>query len=175
MGGLSGSTPPSRTAAALRDAAQSTQSLAAWRPLPPARCDGSPPAKSAPVGCRAKQHREQRRGDSVTPLTLQVSLHPHAATYVRTYVVRLPPPATDILHPRSECNLEHLQMYCTHPLYSRCQYKKHSLDPFMIPKHCIMYQGGSSRLFKTGICTSMQLRDMTSESHAVEAHAKVLN
>ena len=63
VGGLSGSTPPSRAAVALPYAAQSTQSLAAWRPLPPALSDESPPAKSAPVGCRAKQHREQRQGD----------------------------------------------------------------------------------------------------------------
>ena len=69
VGGLSGSTPPSRTAVALPDAAQSTQSLAAWHPLPPALSVESPPAKSELVGCRAKQHREQRRGDSVTPLT----------------------------------------------------------------------------------------------------------
>ena len=53
--------------------------------------------------------------------------------------------------------------------------KKHSLDPFMIPKHYIMYQGGSSKLFKAGICTSMLLRDMTSVSHVVEAQAVVLN
>ena len=55
VGGLSGSTPPSRTAVALPDTAQSAQSLAAWRPLPPALSGESPPAKSELVGCRAQR------------------------------------------------------------------------------------------------------------------------
>ena len=98
VGGLSGSTPPSRIAVALPDAAQSAQSLAAWRPLPPALSGELPPAKSELVGCRAKEHREQRRGDSVTPLT---GVATHTCRDIRTYVWRLPPPTTNILHPRS--------------------------------------------------------------------------
>ena len=64
-------------------------------------------------------------------------------------------------------------MYCYIPIVLQMSIKKHSLGPFMILKHYIMYQGGSSKLFKAGICTSMLLCDMTSVSHAVEAHAVV--